>query len=71
VSNSQPDLTRDEWTTLRDLLSRAAIRREAADADAEYRSTVDLSISNVEHFIACELAHANGETCPMHKAVQP
>ncbi len=71
--SEQPDLSKDEWIALRDLLSRAAtkIRREVVNADVAYKSTVDLSLGNVEHFIACELAHANGEPCPLHKAVQP
>ena len=61
-----------EWTTLRDLLSRAAtkIRHEVRDSSPEYRSTIDLSLGNVEHVIACELAHVTGQPCPVHKAVQ-
>lgn len=62
-----------EWTTLRDLLSRAAtkVRNEVRDSSPEYRNTIDLSLGNVEHVVACELAHATGQPCPVHKAVQP
>lgn len=67
------ELSVAEWTTLRDLLSRAAakVRHEVRDSSPEYRSTIDLSLGNVEHVIACEIAHATGQPCPLHKAVQP
>lgn len=58
----------DEWALLQSLMQRATvkIRREVESAAPDYRRTIVLSLANVEHLIACELAHARGEPCPVN-----